>query len=182
MQVLADWEAGIREVLEQIDIAKFHKYLLLGVANPRVRSVLLDGFRRQSLYYGIRADQIKEIQVQPHADFSQQLAGYKFGMNMELDEKNFIFCSSDFIAYGVLEAWRERGIPVGKYPLVGCFNMEGHGVKPFDEPMVTSINHDKDELVRRSVQLLISSLENNDYCPKISKIPSRLVIRKTAFA
>lgn len=182
MQVLPDWDPGIRQVLERLDIGKYRKFLLLGGFYPALRETLLGSFRRQAAYFGIMPEQIEERRIQPSEDFSLQLGGYKFGMSMKPEEDMFIFCQSDFMAFGILEAWKEREIPVGKYPLVSCFNMEGHGVKPFEEPMVTSINHDKDELVRRSIHLLISALEDRDYCLKIIKVPSRLVIRKTAFA
>lgn len=182
MQVLADWDPGIRQMLERLDIERYRKFLLLeGFCSP-LQEVIMGSFRRQAAYFGIAPEQIEERLLQPSGDFSQQLGGYKFGMSMEPEEDVFIFSQSDFMTFGIIEAWKERGIPVGKYPLVGCFNMEGYGIKPFDEPMVTSINHDKEELVRQSIHLLVSALEDKDYCPKIIKIPSSLVIRKTAFA
>mgnify|MGYP000869311356 CR=1 FL=1 len=181
IQVLSDWSVGIRQMLEKIDTAKFRKFLLLCTCNQGTRSAILGSFRQQAVYFGISEEQIEEQQIHPNPSFSEQLAGYKFGMNIEPDEETFIFCLSDFMAFGILDAWRERGIPAGKYPLVGCFNMEEHGSRPFGEPLVTSINHDKEELVRRGVELLISALEKEDYCPKIIKVPGRLVVRRSAF-
>lgn len=182
LQVLSDWTWGIQQVVEQIDLKKFDKYLLLNISSYATKNIITGGFRQQISYKGVKAEQIEEIQIQPCSNFSEQLAGYKFGRNADVNERTFIFCVSDFAAFGILEAWRERKIPVGKYSLVGCFNMEGHGVKPFAESLVTSINHDKEELVRRSVQLLISTLENHENFSTVIKVPSQLIIRKSAFA
>ncbi len=180
-QVISDWSVGIRQMLELIDISKYDKYLLLATSNRTACSTILDEFRRQSQYFNIRPDQIEERLVQPTHGTSEQLFGYKLGMTFEPDARTFIFSVSDFVSFGILEAWRERGIPVGKYPLVGSFNMEGQGVHPFEEPLVTSINQDKGELSRRSVSLIISALEQQDYYPQTIRIPSELIIRKSAF-
>ncbi len=180
-QVIPDWSMGIRQMLDQIDLNRYRRFLLLKFRHVN-NDMIANTFCLQAALYGIKPEQIEITEFEYNLTFNEQFSGLKFGLTMKPQPGTFIFSTSDFLAFGLVDAWRERGIPLGEYPLVGCFNMEGYGWLPFDTPMITSLHLDRDELARHGTRLLKEALENGNSCPQIVKIPTQLIIRKTAFA
>ena len=74
----------------------------------------------------------------------------------------------------------ENGIVPGKdVQLVSYDNLEGYGMVPYERPIITSVDFQRDEVARRAAELTIAQIENNDNCLHIIKTPTHLVIRET---
>lgn len=181
-QVIPDWTMGIRQMLNHIDLKHYQHFILLKTKNQVNNDVISNTFCQQAELFGVAREQIECIEFDYNFTSDEHLNGLKFGMNMKIRPDTFIFSTSDFLTFGVIDAWKERGIHPGEIPIVGCFNMEGNGWQPFDAPLITTIDLDRHELARRGVKLLKQALENDDECPHILRIPTQLIIRQTAFS
>jgi len=77
---------------------------------------------------------------------------------------NTVLCSNDRLAIGVLSAFYERGIPVGRGP--DCrYRVASHDDHPFSRftcPALTTAAHDYASVGGRSVETLLALIENGE--------------------
>jgi len=96
-----------------------------------------------------------------------------------------IFSVSDFIAWGILDVFRENNIEAGKnIKLISYDNLEGHGVYFRDKPVLTSIKHPLEQLAASTVEMvefIVGRKVSSDTVNHIVRVPaSELIIRSSA--
>ena len=88
-----------------------------------------------------------------------------------------IFCSSDSLAFGVIEAARALGISIpDDLSVIGFNNVPQAGWRSFQ---LTTIDLSVNHCIETGIELLNRRLENSERCPLIRRIPVELVVRGT---
>jgi DNA-binding LacI/PurR family transcriptional regulator len=181
-QVVPDHITGVDEVFEKISLEDFEGLLVIGAThkNSYARG---ESFIAEALRKGFWKNRIQELYVEVPLGDSGRLAGYRLGKQVLMQAKGkLIFCTSDFMAIGMLDAMHELDINSNEVQLISCDNLEGKGMQPFGEPVLTSINYPRTEIARKSVELAMSSIRKQDKCSHIIKVPTNLIIRKTGLS
>lgn len=179
-QVIPDHATGMRETIRRIDQTKISGVIVVSCSHSNADARLHE-FVRQAEAAGIARAKIEVINVSLQIGDNGRLSGYRAGRKLLPDCRGkFIFCTSDFITFGLIDAMHENGIIPGKdVQLVSYDNLEGYGMIPHEHPIITSVDFPKDEVAHRAAELLITQIENNDNCLHIIKVPTHLVIRET---
>lgn len=104
---------------------------------------------------------------------------------MQHKTRGVVFALSDFIAFGIIDVFKENSIELGrKIKLISYDNLEGRGVYTSGEPVLTSINHPLKPLAEHIVQLaeyIVSHKIKCDDLNHIIRVPAaELIIRKSA--
>ena len=100
--------------------------------------------------------------------------------------KGVIFALSDFIAMGIIDVVKERGLELGKdVKIISYDNLESRVSFGQDEAQITSITHPLKELAEETVKLAEDIIANNikdSSVTKIIKVPAReFVVRKSFY-
>ncbi|MFA7232207.1 MAG: LacI family DNA-binding transcriptional regulator [Victivallaceae bacterium] len=179
-QVIPDHAPGMRETVKRIDQNKISSVIVVSCSHSNADARMRE-FIRQAQAVGIGKEKIEVIEAHLAVGDSGRMSGYHIGRKIIPSCRGkFIFCTSDFITFGLIDAMRENGIVPGKdVQLVSYDNLEGYGMIPYDIPIVTSVDFPKGQVARRAAQLTIAQIENNDNCLHIIKVPTHLVVRET---
>jgi len=179
-QVIPDHATGMREIVRLIDMKKVSGLIVVYRAHPNGDARIREFFR-QAEAVGIGKEKIEVISVPLEVGDNGRISGYRTGRKLLPDCRGkLIFCASDFITFGLIDAMHENGIVPGKdVQLVSYDNLEGYGMIPYERPIITSVDFQRDEVARRAAELTIAQIENNDNCLHIIKMPTHLVIRET---
>lgn len=179
-QVIPDLSTGMRETVKRIDLNKTSGVIVISSSHSNADARMCE-FVRQAQAIGIDKDKIEVIKASLAVGDSGRMSGYHIGRKIIPGCRGkFIFCTSDFITFGLIDAMRENGVVPGKdLQLVSYDNLEGYGMIPYDIPIVTSVDFPKGQVARRAAQLTIAQIENNDNCLHIIKVPTHLVVRET---
>lgn len=91
-----------------------------------------------------------------------------------------IFCPSDFLSFGILDVALARGLRPGRdFKLVSYDNLEGAGLLPFGEPLLTSVENPRDAISRQAAALLLDLERRGRDCTHIVRLPCELIERLT---
>ncbi len=179
-QALPDLEWGFRETFRRLDKSKANGIITLSArhANAVAREKY---FIRTALKAGFNRADIEEVEVKLAEDDNGRIGGYNATKNiLDRCHGKLLFITSDFVSFGVIDGLREAGIEPGRdLQLVSYDNLESSNMRPFGEPILTSIDHPKAEISRRAVDMTIDAVRNNDNCQHIVRVPTHLEIRKT---
>jgi GntR family transcriptional regulator, arabinose operon transcriptional repressor len=179
-QIIPDPSMGFRSLFKQLN-----KSLINGIITMSVRHSNADirekYFIDAALRSGYKREDIDELEVKSPEDGNVRSTSYiKMKKILSQCIGKLLFTTSDFIAFGAIDAMREAGIEPGRdLQLVSYDNLEHYGMRPFGEPIITSIDHPKAEITKRAVNLTIGASRKDDLCQHIIKVPTHLVIRKT---
>lgn len=113
----------------------------------------------------------------PHS----QLKAYRFAMNITPDKHELYICEVDLTAFGFYQAFVDRGFQVGDFNITGIGNLEGRDFLPLGEACITTLGNDINYRVERIVDILFSNIAENKAQSLIERVPSKLIIRKSAF-
>jgi DNA-binding LacI/PurR family transcriptional regulator len=179
-QVIPDLATGMLETVRRIDREKISGVIVVSSQHSNADARMHE-FIRQAEAAGIAREKIEVINVSLQIGDNGRLSGYRAGRKLLPDCRGkFIFCTSDFITFGLIDAMHENGMIPGKdVQLVSYDNLEGYGMIPYEHPIITSVDFPKDEVAHRAAELLITQIESNDNCLHIIKVPTHLVIRET---
>ena len=181
-QVIPDPSTGLKDLFSQLDKTKVN-----GIISMRVRHLNADTRERHfidaAVKAGFKREDITEYEIiaREEGNLGVRISSRKKAKEiLPACRGKLLFATSDFIAFGVIDAMREAGLEPGKdLQLISYDNLEGYGMLPFGEPIITSIDHPKSTISTRAVDLTIASCEKADSYQHIVKIPTKLVIRKT---
>ena len=106
----------------------------------------------------------------------------KYFLDNNLD--GVIFALSDFIAMGIIDVVKERGLELGKdVKIISYDNLESRSSLGQNKPQITSITHPLKELAEETVKLaddIITNSVKNSSVIKIIKVSAReFVVRKS---
>ncbi len=113
--------------------------------------------------------QLREI---AHKEFSRKLKGGQLA--------SAYICSSDLIAFGVIDAMREAGIEPGRdISVVGYDNIEEKEPHIYGSPILTTIDDPIDLIGKRCGEILLNQVFHKQTDIVHEHIPTKLIIRKT---
>ena len=177
-QVVPDWHSSIENIFKCINPERFKKFIVLTSHSPNIVH-RANVFIKRAKLEGIKDSQIEMISIKILPGQSPQLYGSKFGQQLKSASETFIFTTSDLIAFGILDAFYERRLSNDQFELVSCDNLEARGICPFGEPVLTTIEHPKEEITCCAIDFLMDVLNKKDSSIFIKKIPTKLIIRKS---
>ena len=131
---------------------------------------------------GYPEERIRSFIIETDA-LNNGVPSYRLGLQLCSEIKGkFLFSTSDVVSFSMLEAFREKGLKVGKdFQLLSYDNLEDYGSLPLKEPFLTTIDAPKMRCAERSAELLLEQIGKPQDEITIIRIPTKLVIRKTAF-
>jgi LacI family transcriptional regulator len=120
----------------------------------------------------MRADWVK------HADFSER-GGYEATLSLlELEEiPTAIFCASDTMAIGALDAITDKGLVVGRD--VSLIGYDDISYLRFIRPGLSTIRQRREEMGIQAAAALLAIIENPRAHPSIISIQPELVVRES---
>ncbi len=179
-QALPDLAQGFRELFRQLDRSKVDGIITMSArhASAIARE---EHFIEAALNAGFDQKKIEEIEVKLAEGDNGRLGGYNAAKKILAKfPRKLLFITSDFVAFGAIDAMKEAGIEPGRdLQLVSYDNLEGSNMRPFGEPTLTSMDHPKAEISKRAVDMTVDAIRNHDTCQHIIRVPTHLVIRKT---
>lgn len=149
-----------------------------GTHNGRVNTI-----SACAMIHGYSNDAIECVLSEPVIGDLGRLRGYRIGRELlgkrELDRIG-IFSVSDFISFGIVDAFSEAGLRPGlDYHLVSFDDLESDGLLPFGEPTLTSVSFPKRDIAACAVELALAKISDPSDRLVTLRIPTSLGIRKT---
>ncbi|MBE6404988.1 MAG: GntR family transcriptional regulator [Lentisphaerae bacterium] len=180
-QIMFNNRRGIDEAVERVLVQDPAEILIVyeSHANGQCRKEI---FEKSLIAAGYPAKQICSHCVETDA-LVNAIPSYRLGLKLSSKvQGKFIFSTSDVVSFSLLEAFRENSLEAGRdFQLLSYDNLEDYGYLPFAEPCLTSIDAPKTRLAERSADLLLDQIEKGADESVVVRIPTRLVIRKSAF-
>lgn len=179
-QVLPDIENGFFEAMRHFR-GRGLKRLAVAMTVEGAHKSRGDVARDAALRAGFPPDAVRLYHETRVPGDMGRLAGRDIGRAILADAwADCVFSVSDFIAFGLLDAMAEAGLKPGELPLMSFDNLEGEGLLPFGEPLLSSISFPKREIAAAAAKLLDSMVNANDRARRIVMVPTAMTLRKTA--
>lgn len=181
-QVLFDNRRGIREAAEKIMQSDHPEIVIVYESHPngllRKRT-----FEESMVSLGYPAGRIKSYAVETDA-LSNGIPSYRLGLKLCPSIRGkMMFSTSDVVSFAMLEAFREKGLKAGHdFQLVSYDNLEDYEYRPYGSPFLTTVDPPRVQQAERAAELLLEQIGKKSDEQVIVRIPTRLVVRKTAFA
>ncbi len=173
-QVLPDHMIGMRDLFSRARQACFQGVIVIfpDHANGYARR---DACIMAAKEYGFM--EIEGIEAEHPANF------YKLGLELSRRcSRRLIVTCTDLATFDLIHAFHDVGLEADRdYHLVGYDDVEGIGVSPLAEPTVTALSMDRNAINRYAEELLFSEIRSPSSCSHIIRVPTKLIIRKTAF-
>jgi len=176
--VLSDREGGVAASVRR----------LIGLGHSRIAFIASPGtpkrwrgYQRAMKEAGIAMDQRLVIRRPVREPYLSGARAHGREAMRELLATNVEFTAvqagSDFKAAGVIDALREAGRRVPEdVAVVGFDDVEGMGVLPFDEPLLTTIRDPNSEMGSTAAELLLEEIEKGG-APRRVVLPTELATR-----
>ena len=110
-----------------------------------------------------------------------QLSGYKKGLVLEYAPDILHVTHADYIAWGIFEAFTDRGGKPGDFHVTGSGDTESFGIYPLQQPCLTSINVPYEEGIDMGVKLLLRQINEKSSVSEVVRMPGKVVFRESAF-
>ena len=180
-QVMFDNRIGIREAAEKIIRKDYPEIVIVYESHPngQLRKKI---FEESLISEGYSPDRIRSYCVETDALFNG-IPSYRLGLKLCPEIKGkFLFSTSDVVSFSMLEAFREKGLKAGEdFQLLSYDNLEDYEYRPYKSPYLTTIDSPKVRQAERAAELLLEQIRRKSDETVHVRIPTRLVIRKTAF-
>ncbi|MCA9891398.1 MAG: LacI family DNA-binding transcriptional regulator [Anaerolineae bacterium] len=157
-------------------LALGHKKIgfITGPMNNRHANERLAGFRASLGEVGIPVDESLILE----GDFSQ-ISGFRAGRKLLAGETvpTAIIASNDGMAFGVMEALRERGLEIGTD--VSVIGFDDIPMAAQVEPALTTVHQDVSYIAKEAVELLTNLIEGRSTTTLKRQVPTNLIIRQS---
>ena len=181
-QVVPDLFHGFSEAAGLLRSAGAKRVMVLDNGSRTHRS-RIDAFLRAAAAAGLSVSGIETVRLRDEIGDIGRMAGHKAGLEILGGKKvDAVFSPSDFVSFGFVDACREKGVEPGKdLLLVSYDDLEGEGLLPFGEPMLTTVANPRREIGRLAADLVRSDdLTHETNVSRILRVKTNLVRRKTA--
>ena len=180
-QVIFDNYTGIREAVEKLPAVQSSDIMIIYAShrNGLNRKEVFEQNLEELGYDCSRIESICHDAVRKNMEISYYRLGLKLSSRIR---GKFLFSTSDVISLAMMEAFQEKGLKPGRdFQLLSYDNLEGYNYIPFEEPCLTTIDAPKIRLSERAAELLLQQIGKPAGETHIIRIPTKLVVRKTAF-
>ncbi|MFA5865891.1 MAG: LacI family DNA-binding transcriptional regulator [Phycisphaerae bacterium] len=181
--VLADELTGISQAVSHLADCGHRRIGFIGRSVPLPR---FETFRKLALNLGLEMPQ-ENIILEPLDSSSshwetdaRKLGKDAFSKLLKQGKFTAVFCENDAFAFGAVDAMRELGMEPGhQISLVGFDDIESVGWVPFGEPLLTTVHYPLRDIGIRAARVLLDQVMNGWREPKVERVETKLVIRKT---
>ncbi len=180
-QVLPDLSAGFYEAARLLAERKISKINIIS-RNNHSHCDRAEFFHRAALWAGFSNDMIKLTKLPEIAGDYGQLSGHKYGCEVlgKFKKDEAFFCTGDFLALGMLNAFIDKGLEPGKdFRLVSFDNLEAEGMILFDRPLLTSVDFPKRRIIEEAIALVEHEIRKPGNVPVLKYCPAQLIVRET---
>ena len=176
-QVYGDLTCGMEEALTQVSPDRLENPVIF-TENTATGAAVGRLWQNVLQKQGIAPEQTEPVVIdfnrRSHECYKYVRVYYK-----KLTER-LILAATDGLAYNLIDALLLEGYQPGRdFQLISCGNREAQGFRFADEPLISSIGVPEEKIINEAVKMLLMLIENPSDCIYHSKIPSRLVIRKS---
>lgn len=181
-QVIPDSYLSFCQALEYFEKHGCTEVIIAASSNTEAHECRRDLFKEIVYTYGRKLKVVGDLSSSfILGDMGQRLGNLLGKKYLERKDRPAIFCVSDFLAFGITETLLNAGLrPKKDFQLISFDNLEGLGVIPFSEPMITTLEYKRNELVDEEVNMILSMVANPSSNPRIVMVPcGDLVVRKT---
>lgn len=181
-QIVVDYRRGLREAAQKT--AELNPPEIIGVYEQHHHGIQrLNLFKEELAKTGYPMERMHAVAVEEWG-LRSGIPSYRLGMKLgKTLAGKLLFSTSDVVSFSMMEAFFDAGLKPGKdFQMLSVDNMEGAGYFPFEVPMLTSVNGLALPVPQRAADLILQVLEKPADESIIVKLPTSLVIRKTAFA
>ena len=180
-QVLFDNYSGTREAAEKLAEVPPEKIMIIYASHSNSLN-RKEAFEQNLAEFGYDCSRIESICHDTNHK-NMEIAYYRLGLKLSSQIcGKFLFSTSDVISLAMMEAFQEKGLKPGQdFQLLSYDNLEGYNYIPFEEPCLTTIDAPKIRLSERAAELLLQQIGKPAGETHIIRIPTKLVVRKTAF-
>lgn len=180
-QVFPDLYQGFSEAARLFKAADATRVATLGIdVSTSYRRTAI--FQRAAESVGMDPASFAAFNAPCEIGDSGRLAGFRTGLKL-LKEKKFdaVFCPSDFVSFGFVDACLEKGVELGKdLLLISYDDFESEGLLPFGEPLLTTVTNPRREIGRTAADLVRSRSLKDTGVTHLLKVRTKLIRRKTA--
>jgi LacI family transcriptional regulator len=114
------------------------------------------------------------------ADIRARAAAAFDGWFRRRGEVTALVCSNDYVALGVVDAMRQRGLAPGRdLSIVGYDNIEARHLGSGERPILTTIDSPVEKIGRRMADLLLNQIEHGQTQIVHERLPVKLVARES---
>ncbi|MBR4663714.1 MAG: GntR family transcriptional regulator [Lentisphaeria bacterium] len=180
-QIIADNLPGSREAAVQTMKYDFPGIIIVYENHSDGRN-RRDAFLQALNEQGYDPDRISQYELEVAAI---QRGAFSYRMGQKLCGKlpgKLLYITSDVAAFCMMEAFQDHRLTPGKdFQLLSYDNLEDCGYSPYREPILTTLDSQSIKMPPRAAELMIQLIEHPAEGSLIVRIPTSLVIRKTAF-
>ena len=148
---------------------------ITGTAESHSAQERLKGYRRALLDHGVMVDPAWIAR----GDF-MQLGGYHAASRLlDRDDGGItaVFACSDLMAFGCIDAARERGLAVPEnLSIIGFDDIPQAG---YMHPALTTVHQPLSEMGRVATRMLLDKIQRPDQLPQKIELPTNLIVRQT---
>jgi len=109
-----------------------------------------------------------------------RMTGYKLGRRLVAEGARAVLSVSDFLSFGIADAVLEAGLALGEDFFLASFDdLEGEGLLPFGEPLLTSLGFPRKKIAERAVELLAARPWGDSGELYTVRAPTQLKIRQS---
>ena len=182
-QVAWDNDRGISEAAKKIMKAPPAEFVIVyeGHRNGILRKECME---KHLTRLGYDTGRIRFCRVETAA-LLNGIPSYRLALELSKDIRGkFVFSTSDVVSFSMLEGFREKNLTPGKdFQLLSYDNLEGGGLLPWkQDPVLSTIDAPRVRIGERAAELLLDRIGRPMDETVIIRIPTKLVVRKTAFA
>ncbi len=181
-QIVVDYRRGLQQAARKVAEAGFPE--IIGVYEEHYHGTRrLNLFKEELAKTGYPMERMHVLAVEEWG-LRSGIPSYRLGMKLAKTlAGKLLFSTSDVVSCSMMEAFSDSGLKPGKdFQLLSMDNLEAIGYVPFKVPMLTTVNGLALPVPQRSAELILHVLEKPADESIIVKLPTALVIRKTAFA
>ena len=173
-QIVANHAPGIREMFRRAE-RRYDGLIVISYWYPNSDS-RREVFVKEALRAGYRPEEIECRKLE--SDESVFRCGRELAGRCR---NKLIFSCSDMIAWSLVGGLQDAGLRFKQdYELVSYDNFEAYGVNFWGEPTVTSIDFPMKKEAELAAEKMLDRLKHPDGTLRITQLPTRLIIRKTA--
>jgi LacI family transcriptional regulator len=117
-----------------------------------------------------------------NTDGWKRRANKAFRLHLEQNRKlaTAFICSNDAIAFGVMQAIKDKDLEPGKdISVIGYDNIDVRGITPANSPILTTVDNPRDRIGERCGELLLNQVLHQQMEIVHERLPTRLIVRET---
>lgn len=180
-QVVPDLFDGFRKAADHFAALGVREVVIAGISDTEAHCHRRQQFRRIMELFHPEITLLGDL-THPFIvnDYGEECGRAIARRYLELPGRPAIFSVSDYLSFGLVEVLLKNKLqPGGDYRLISYDNLEGLGILPFGEPILTTIEHPYEKLGRELVDLLAELLAHPTTTGRVLRVPADTFIIRT---